>query len=282
MQPFDQVSIVGVGLLGGSVALALGERSLAKTIVGIGRDTAKLQTLVDKGMLHRATIDLAEGVAESDLVVVCTPVSTVGPTVLQAMRSAPQTCLITDVGSTKAKIVEQITGAGGQAANRFVGSHPLAGNHRAGAEFAQANLFEDRTVVVTPSDSTDAGATARIVDFWKAVGAHVVQLDPDEHDAALAMTSHLPHLLASALAAATPDGILALAATGWADTTRVAAGDPDLWRQIFLANRTQVLTALHQFDQHLDSIRDAIEAQDGPELERLLAEGKRIRDAVGN
>lgn len=282
MQPFDQVSIIGVGLLGGSVALAMGERSLAKNIVGIGRDTAKLQALVDRGMLDRATIDLAGGIAKSDLVIVCTPVDTVVPSVLEAIRAAPENCLFTDVGSTKAEIVQQIVAEGGESASRFVGSHPLAGDHRCGAEFARGDLFEGRTVVVTPCNSTDAEATERVAALWKALGSHVVKLEPDEHDAALAMTSHLPHLLASALAAATPDGILDLAATGWADTTRVAAGDPELWRQIFLANRTQVLTALNQFDQHLQSIRDALEAQDGPELERLLAEGKRIRDAVGN
>ncbi|WP_425400622.1 prephenate dehydrogenase [Aeoliella sp.] len=282
MQPFDQVTIVGVGLLGGSVALAMRERSLAKQIVGVGRDTAKLQALVDRGMLDRATIHLSGGVKDSDLVVVCTPVDTVTPSVLEAIDSAPDNCLFTDVGSTKAEIVERITSEGGDGACRFVPAHPLAGNHRGGAEFAKADLFVGRTVVLTPDESTDPEATERVGDLWKSLGAHIVALKPDEHDAALAMTSHLPHVVASALAAATPDGILELAATGWRDTTRVAAGDAGLWRQIFLANRSQVLTALNKFDQHLDAIRDAIEAEDGPELERLLAEGKRIRDALGN
>lgn len=282
MQPFDQVSIVGVGLLGGSVAQAMRERSLAKQIVGIGRDTTKLQNLVDEGLLDRATINLAGGVTGADLVVICTPVDTVVPSVLETVRNASAGCLITDVGSTKAEIVDQVHQALGDEPCQFVGSHPLAGHHRGGAEFARADLFQGRTVVVTPDERSSAEAVERIQEFWRALGSHVVLLAPDDHDAALAVTSHLPHVVASALAAATPDGILDLAATGWRDTTRVAASSPDLWRQIFLANRSQVLTALNQFDQQLNLIRDAIEAEDGPELERLLAEGKRIRDAVGN
>ncbi|WP_442482016.1 prephenate dehydrogenase [Aeoliella sp. SH292] len=282
MPQFEQLSIVGVGLLGGSIALAARERRVAGTIVGIGRSPAKLANLVSQGMLDRVATSLADGVATADLVIVATPVDLVAETVADVRKSAPASCLITDVGSTKHDIVAQVVASSMGSHGQFVGSHPLAGDHRSGAEFSRANLFVGRTVVVTPDASSDAEAVSQICEFWKALGARVVEMSPAEHDQAVALTSHLPHAVASALASATPAEVRQLVATGWSDTTRVAAGDAALWRQIFLANRPQVLAALDQFNQHLALLRAAIEAGDGAKLEQLLAEGKRIRDAVGN
>lgn len=282
MPQFEQLSIVGVGLLGGSIALAARERKVAGTIVGIGRQPTKLANLVNQGMLDRVATNLADGVAAADLVIVATPVDLVAETVAAVRKSAPASCLITDVGSTKQDIVAQVAANTTGSGRQFVGSHPLAGDHRSGAEFSRANLFEGRTVVVTPDASSGAEAVSRICEFWKALGARVVEMSPSEHDQAVALTSHLPHAVASALASATPESVRHLVATGWSDTTRVAAGDAALWRQIFLANRPQVLAALDQFNQHLALLRAAIEAGDGAKLEQLLAEGKRIRDAVGN
>ena len=282
MPSFQQVSIVGVGLLGGSIALALRQRLPNCKIVGIGRQQGKLETLIHSGMLHEATDKLAEGVATADLVVVCTPVEQIAATVSEALHYAPATCLATDVGSTKATIVRSVMQQGGDAARRFVGSHPLAGDHRSGAEYARPKLLERRTVVVTPAGGTAPEATERICEFWTSLGAEVLEQSPEQHDAALGYTSHLPHAVASALAAATPEDMLALAASGWADTTRVAAADPNLWRQIFLSNREAVLAAIDQFDQHLAWLRSAIAAADEAKLEQLLSEGKQRRDALGN
>jgi prephenate dehydrogenase len=282
MHAYDQVAIVGVGLLGGSIGLAAKTRRIARCVVGIGRDDAKLDAAVARGIIDEATTNLAAGVQEANLVVICTPVDMVTETATQVFTHAAPTCLVTDVGSTKLAIVEAVERQMGQKSAQFVGSHPLAGDHRTGAEHARADLFEGRTVVITPTKATAPDATGRVSNFWHAVGADVVRLTPEEHDAAVAITSHLPHMVASALAAATPRSVLALTATGWADTTRVAAGDALLWRQIFAANRTQVLAALDQFDHHLDALRKALLEEDCTQLERLLAEGKQIRDAVGN
>jgi prephenate dehydrogenase len=164
----------------------------------------------------------------------------------------------------------------------FVGSHPLAGSEKTGSEAARADLFEGRVVVVTESEVSDHDAVDTIEDFWQSLGATVVRMSPAEHDAALARTSHLPHLLASALAIATPDDLLPLTAGGWCDTTRIAASDPELWRQIFLANRVHTLKALADFETVLLSLRAAVEQADADRLTALLAEGKRRRDAVGS
>ncbi len=278
MTSYDQVAIVGVGLLGGSLGLALRQRGIARRVIGIGRDQKKLDTAAERGIVDRGMTNLAEGVKSADLVVVCTPVEMVAEQVAEVLRHAPSSCLVTDVGSSKQSIVDALY----QAAGQFVGSHPLAGDHRTGAENARADLFDQRTVVVTPTNATPTSVTRQIADFWRSVGAEVVELSPSEHDAAVAVTSHLPHMVATALANTTPRHLQPLTASGWADTTRVAAGDAALWRQIFLSNRELVLAAVASFEQQIAELRDALVDENGDRLEQLLAEGKRIRDAVGN
>ena len=256
-------------------------------MIGVGRRPESLQAAVNCGAITRGTQDLAEGVARADLVVVCTPVDEIPGFVEQAALANRNGAIITDVGSTKAQIIAQVESA---RANQprwpadvpFVGSHPLAGNDKRGAAFAVADLFAGRVVVITPTNQTEPAALAAIREFWTALGAKIVEMSPAEHDQALSVTSHLPHLVAAAIAGATPEGYVTLTAGGWLDTTRIAAGDPLLWRQIFLANRANVLTALAGFDDVLSELRRALIDGDGAALERLLTESKRIRDAVGN
>ncbi|QDU57783.1 prephenate dehydrogenase [Aeoliella mucimassa] len=282
MPNFDKVAIIGVGLLGGSIGKALQERELAKEVIGIGRYKGKLSHAQSIGTVTEATTDLAEGVAGANVVVVCTPVETVADQVAQVLEHVGPDCLVTDVGSTKEAIIRDICEKCGPRASQFVGSHPLAGDHNTGPDFSRADLFEKRMVVITPSDQNELEPTVKIAEFWHALGARTILLQADEHDAALAVTSHLPHALATALALTTPQELLGLAATGWADTTRVAAADSTLWRQIFLANREQVLAALDHFNVQLTALRTAIATDDGDKLEELLFEGKKIRDALGN
>jgi prephenate dehydrogenase len=283
-----RVAIVGVGLIGGSIGLALRQRGLAEEVVGIGRRTASLEKAAEFGTVDRGTTNLAEGVAGVDLAIVTTPVAAIVDAVRSVAQAAPQAS-ITDAGSTKAEICRALRRptdshpmAGAAAPGRFVGSHPLAGDHRTGPEYARGDLFEGRTVVVTPQDDTPPGLVERIQEFWESLGAEVTLLAPEEHDRALGATSHLPHLVAAALSAATPEEWLRLTGTGWADTTRIAAGDPVLWTQIFGQNRSAVIDALRRFEHRLQALERAIGEADEAALLDELQEARRIRDALGD
>ena len=285
----QRVAIVGVGLIGGSVGLALRERGLAAEVVGVGRRPASLERALARGAIDRATTNLVDGVAEADWVVVATPVADVADAVLSAAAASPRAA-ITDAGSTKAAICAAVAAARAPldgdephpVRGRFIGSHPLAGDHRTGPDFARADLLVGRTVVVTPEDATPPGLIERAQQFWESLGATVELLSPEEHDRALAATSHLPHLVAAALAGATPEEWLRLAATGWGDATRIAAGDPGLWTQIFQQNRAGVLDALRRFEHRLAALSEALASDDAAALSTELQEAKRIRDALGD
>ncbi len=287
MPASQRVAIIGVGLIGGSIGLALRQRGLAAEVVGVGRRTASLDKARARGTIDRGTTNLVDGVAEADWVVVATPVAGIVDAVLSTAQASPR-ATITDAGSTKAEICRAVRAQSAQSEppislrGRFVGSHPLAGDHRTGPDHARADLFDGRTVVVTPEDDTPPGLVERAKEFWESLGAHVELLSPEEHDRALAATSHLPHLVAAALADATPEEWLRLAATGWADATRIAAGDPGLWTQIFSQNRTAVLDALRRFEFKLAALADAIDQDDPAAVTAHLQEAKRIRDALGD
>lgn len=285
MREWDTVAIVGVGLIGGSIGLALRQRKLAKNVVGIGRRRSSLAKALKLGCATKTTTSIAAGVVQADLTVVCTPVELIPQHVAEVGRHCPEGALITDAGSTKEELVLRAETALVMRFNGrlpFVGSHPLAGSEKTGPEAARADLLEGRVVVVTESEVSDHDAVDTIEEFWQSLGARVVRMSPAEHDAALARTSHLPHLVASALAAATPEELLPLTAGGWGDTTRVAAGDAELWRQILLANRAGTLKGLADFETVLKRFQAALESADGASLADLLAEGKRRRDAVGS
>ncbi len=287
MAEYDTVAIVGVGLIGGSIGLALRERRLAQRIIGVGRRQANLDVARQVGAIDHGVTSLATGVSEAQLVVVSTPVDTIAEKVIQAAAACPAASLITDAGSTKEAIVSAVDAglAGRRSGPRFVGSHPLAGDHRTGAAHARGDLFDGRTVVVTPTQLTRPAAETEVYGFWQSLGAEVRTMTPVEHDAALATTSHLPHLVAAALAAATPHELLPLAASGWRDTTRVAGGDPQLWQPIFAANRQHVLDSLDRLNQVLASIRENLEQGDYESLALVLqqaAKTKQDRDALGD
>jgi prephenate dehydrogenase len=282
---FDTVAIVGVGLIGGSMGLALRKERMARHVIGIGRRMEQLRIAQERGAITDFTGDLAQGVSAANLVVVCTPVSLIPQHVAAAAKAAGPDTIITDAGSTKAAIVatcdKALADAKGLWAS-FVGSHPLAGSERTGVESARDDLFQERTVVITPTDATRPESADRVEELWQGLGSDVVRMSPEEHDAAIAVTSHLPHLIASALAAATPQNLLHLTATGWGDTTRIASGDVELWTQILLDNRVHTLKALAPFEKVLSDLKKSLEAGDSAALTRLLQQGKRIRDSVGS
>jgi cyclohexadieny/prephenate dehydrogenase len=274
------LAVVGVGLLGGSIALAARQRRVAGRIVGCDRSEGVLERAAACQMLDMATTDLALAVAEADLVVLCLPVDAIVEGAFRAAAHCRPGALITDVGSTKGGLVRALDGRL-PAGVAFVGSHPLAGSEKSGPEHARADLFENRLVVVTPGAKTPPADVARVMTFWHALGASVVPMPAEEHDRALAMTSHLPHVVASALAGVLPPEWQFLTATGFRDTTRVAAGGLEMWRAIFLANREPLLHVLGRFRARLEEYTAALAAGDAEALARLWLEGKQSRDALG-
>lgn len=285
MTRWEQAAIVGVGLIGGSIGLALRRAGLAKQIIGVGRSAANLQRAISRGAIDQLVLESAGELPEVDLVIVCTPVDHVAKHIAWWANSAANGALLTDAGSTKARIVadvDQQLHLHNPRQARFIGSHPLAGSEKAGVEFARENLFDDRVVVITPTDHTSPSAIEEAQLLWKSLGAGVIPMTPTAHDEAVAATSHLPHVIAAALAAVTPTDLLKLAAGGWLDTTRIAAGDVALWQQILLENREPVLAALAKYETELNSWRRALEQRDASAIETLLQQGKTIRDAVGN
>ncbi|MEM9185923.1 MAG: prephenate dehydrogenase/arogenate dehydrogenase family protein [Planctomycetota bacterium] len=276
--------VVGVGLIGGSIALAARSCGRNWRVVGVARSEASRQRVLKSSVVAEATTDLAAAAQRADVLIACTPVSEVARTLLTAARHCSAETLLTDAGSTKRQIVADVEGglAGKSAAPAFVGSHPLAGDHRSGPESARADLLADRLVIVTPSGRTPTGVADRACAFWESLGAESRQMAPAEHDAALARTSHLPHLVAAAVAAATPTDALPVTATGWRDTTRVAAGPPALWRDILLANRGDVVAAIESVEGALSEFRQALVDRDADRIEQLLEQGRRRREAVGD
>jgi prephenate dehydrogenase len=279
MLHFNTVAILGVGLIGGSIGLGLRRRALARRVIGIGYRKESLRVARERGAVTETTLDVAAGVADADLIIVCTPVGRIVDDVRTVAANGRPGVLITDVGSTKAEIVAEVAASLPRGVT-FIGSHPLAGSERSGPAAAEADLFVNRVVVITPNETVADDDVQKLTDFWSGLGARVMSMSAAEHDRALAATSHLPHLVAAALALATPAETLELTATGWADTTRVAAGDPELWRQIFASNRTALLAALARFDETLAALRTAIERRDDDKVREILAGAKERRDAV--
>jgi len=285
MKVWNNVAIIGVGLIGGSIGLALLERGLTRSVIGIGRRSASLRKARRRGAVTSTTTQLARGVADADLIVVCTPIENIVEHTLQAAAACRPGTLITDVGSTKASIVDALDRQLNQLPDRratYVGSHPMAGSEKTGVQHARPDLFERRVVVVTPSRRTPAAARNSIEALWKSVGAVLVRKSPQAHDRTVAAISHLPHLAAAALAATALPDELPLVGGGWLDTTRVAAGDVELWRQILRDNRQHVLNSLSRFEKVLGSYRRALESISDKQLIQLLERGKHNRDAVGD
>lgn len=274
------LAVVGVGLLGGSVALAAKQRGVADRVIGIGRNPERLQSAVDAGVIDEFLTEFPEGAAPWTTVVIGTPVDRIAADVQRVAVASRQGTLITDVGSVKGSICDAVQAAGLPDGVSFVGAHPLAGSHETGFEAARAELFDGKVTVMTPNPASDEAAIFAIRSFWERLGSRVIEMSPAEHDAALATTSHLPHVAASALAATLPEMFQQLAASGFKDTTRIAAGDPDLWVAILLENAAAVSASLDSFSKSFAKFQAAVENRDADELKKLLQVAKRNRDAL--
>lgn len=277
LEKWGTVAIVGVGLIGGSVGLALRTRGLAAEVVGIGRNRRSLEHAQQCGAVDRVTTELAEGIARADVVVVCTPVSGIADDVRRVADLTPSDVLVTDAGSTKRRIVESLEGHP-RAASVYVGAHPLAGSERTGPEHARADLFEGRVCLLTPSPRTPDAPKQKARAFWKSLGCRVIEMSPLEHDEVLAYTSHLPHAVAAALASAIPADWLPLAAGAYRDGTRVAGADAALWTAIFRENRGPLLKALGTFLDRAAAFKYALMTDDEKAISSWWEEAKHRRD----
>ena len=279
----QRLAVVGVGLLGGSVAKAARAQGIVREVIGIGRDRGRLQAALDDGGLDHATTDLAEGVREADFVILAAPVRTIEGLLERLWDAAPADAVVTDVGSSKTDIVRCADRLARRRPLAFVGSHPMAGSEKSGYAVARVDLFRGALVVVTPTEASDTRAVKLVTSFWEHVGARVTTLDPETHDASVAAISHLPHLVACALMDAVSreaPRALDLAARGFKDTTRIAAGDPQMWQEIFLANREPLTRAVAAFRRSLEDLDRLVQSGDPAAVEAALARIKAAREAV--
>jgi prephenate dehydrogenase len=279
LERLGTVAIVGVGLIGGSIGMALRARKLATEVIGVGRGPAALEDAVRLGAIDRGTTDFKAAVEGADVVVVCTPVSRIADQVRQAAELAPPDVLVTDAGSAKRQLVEAIERhpRGGAV---FVGAHPMAGSERRGAAHARADLFDGRVCVLTPTPRTRPDRARRARSFWESLGCQVLEMSAAEHDEILAYTSHLPHALAAALASLVPVDWQPISAGAYRDGTRVAAADTELWTAIFRDNRGPLLKALGHLQERLDAFKYALMTDDESAISRWWDEGKSRRDLL--
>jgi prephenate dehydrogenase len=280
---WQKVTLVGVGLLGGSLGLALRKRGLAGEVCGYVRREASIAECLEAGAVHRATVDLAEAVRGADLIVLCTPLLRMGELAKQITRDVKKSALVTDVGSVKGAIVSELEPIFSAKGAAFVGSHPMAGSEKMGVSAARADLFLNAACVVTISDSSVTEKVEETEALWREVGGRVIRLEPETHDLLVSRSSHLPHVLAAQLANFVLDPMSApeqskLCANGFRDSTRIAAGSPEMWRDIVVMNRKHVLDAVKRFGVGLEEFRALLERNDPAELEEYFKRAKELRD----
>ena len=277
----NTLAIYGVGLLGGSIGLAAKARGIARRVIGIGRSAERLAEAVRRGAVDQATTRLEEGCAEADWIVLASSVSHIVELLPRVAAVCKPAAVVTDVGSTKATIVQQAARAFPPAGPVFVGSHPMAGSERSGVANASADLFESACCIVTSTPQTPEEAAQRVEQFWRALGGRVVRLDPARHDRLVSLISHLPHmaavgvLLAGAALDEDAEILATLLGNGFRDSTRVAAGPPELWRDICLENREAIADDLARLAEQLSQLAGQIR---GGQAERLLEQLQRARD----
>jgi prephenate dehydrogenase len=283
---FETVALIGVGLIGGSLGLALRERRLARRVVAVARRPETVRQALAVGAADEGSSDLEAGAAAADLVVLCVPVLSMPPLVERMAPHLKPGAVVTDVGSTKAVLVREIPRRL-RSENRFVGGHPMAGSERTGVEAARADLFEGARYLLTPAPDTPEREVERLARWVTGLGAVPVRLDPEAHDRAVAAISHLPHVVAGALAAAVVAGespdtgtLRQLIAGGFRSTTRIAASSPEMWRDICLTNREAVLEALQAFGSELALFTRALEAEDGAALLAAFERARRAREEL--
>lgn len=280
MRHFKRITIIGVGLIGGSIGLAIKKKKIADEVIGVFRREPTLERALKCNVVDKATMFIEGGVKNADLIIVASPVRSIPNIVKEVARYAPKGAVITDAGSTKAWIVRSAEKAFAKSRGvYFVGSHPMAGSEHAGVEFARADLLDKAPCIVTKTVSTDAASLKKIVNFWRSIGAVVKVMSPASHDRSVSLISHMPHIVAFGLAGSVPSHELQYAAEGFKDTTRVASSDPNLWADIFLTNRKEILSAARLFEKYYKNIIDAISRGDYKNTVKFLKKAKLKRDS---
>ena len=280
---WQKITIVGIGLLGGSLGLAIKRGRLASRVEGYARRAATIEECRKLKVVDQATLDLASAVKDADLVILCTPLMQMRALVKQMLPSLKRGAIITDVGSVKASVVKELESLVAKAGACFVGSHPLAGGEKNGVSAARADLFVNAVCVVTPTRNSPPAVVGKVEAFWEAVGARLLRLTPMQHDVLVARSSHLPHVIAATLAAGVldpkhPFPQSKLCATGFRDTTRVASGSPEMWRDIAIANRKHLARALADFTADLRKFQAALRRGDAKAIEKTFTIAKTRRD----
>lgn len=276
---FRKISIIGIGLMGGSLGLAIKKQNVAREIVGFSHTAASVNYALEHKIIDQIAPDLKTAVHNADLVILAAPVKTIMNLLPMIAPHLSRYCIVTDVGSTKASIV--------QAAQKsllsypmFVGSHPLAGSEKKGTTHASAELFEGAVCIMTPTDQTNRLAKEKVKHFWINLGTQVKFLTPDQHDKILAYISHLPHLIAYTLVETIPAEYLEFSAQGLKDTTRIASSSPQMWNDICLANPKNIVKSIDELVKSLSTIRKMILTKDEPGLNDYFQKSKTKRDSL--
>jgi prephenate dehydrogenase len=280
---WNKITLIGVGLLGGSLGLALKQKRLAGSVVGFVRRKASQVECERMRAVDLATRDLCSAVKDADLIVLCTPIAQMRPLVEQMLPTLKPGAIVTDVGSVKASVVRDLESLVGHAGAKFVGSHPMAGAEKTGVAAARANLFVNAVCAITPTRRSDPSAVREVERLWASVGCRLLSLTPAAHDELVSRSSHLPHVVAAELANLVlhprhPKAQPALCANGFRDATRIASGSPEMWRDIALANRQNLSRSLAAFMADLEAFRRALKKGDSAAIARFFEQAKQRRD----
>jgi prephenate dehydrogenase len=280
----NKLVIIGVGLIGGSFALALRRAGLVRHIVGMGRSRENLQRARDLGVIDEIAVDLALALKGADLVLLAMPVGQIGKIMAQIAPHLEAKTIVTDAGSTKQDVAAAARSFLAGHLQNFVPGHPIAGTELSGVTAASADLFREKNLVLTPLDETSVEAVTKVTELWQGCGAHVSQMRADRHDAILAAISHLPHVLAFTLmnhvctgTEDNPGDLLRFAGSGFRDFTRIAGSSPEMWRDICLANRESLLMQIDAYQNELTNLREMLARSDGQALEKTFADARNAR-----
>jgi cyclohexadieny/prephenate dehydrogenase len=285
-RPFNKVAIIGIGLIGASLALGLRDKKLAKKVVAFDKSAKHCKIAQSKKIVDEATTNLQRAVKDADLVVLCIPVSFMGAVAKSMASYLKRGAILSDVGSVKQAVVNDVGDVVPRGVH-FIPAHPIAGTEHSGPLAGRADLFQGRWCIVTPLKGSDKAAVKKITKMWEALGCKTKNMGAEHHDKVLAITSHLPHLIAytivstaSDLGTHLKDEVIRFSASGFRDFTRVAASDPTMWRDVFLNNREAVLEIIQRFSEDLTALQRAIRWGEGDKLYKLFSSSRAIRKAV--